>query len=370
MILLDTTYVSPLLIEVLSAHEETIYDVKHQQFLKAPCIFQSIEQNESIIMNAEIGLNLLNELLPEHRLTTLANLFKNKIAFRKLLASKYPDFFYQSCSFEQLKTMNVDELPFPIVLKPIFGYGSEGVYKFNDGQAMTLFMNTYEQVNGREKEQFIIEQYIDGREFAIDFYYDEDGEPVVLNIFARNFKDSNDVGDRIYYTSKAIIKSTIHMFERYLKNFGENFQLKSVPLHIELRLTPSHEIIPIEINPLRFAGEGTTELGYYAYGINPYEYYFLKRQPNWEGIISKMDDAIYSFTCAEIDQHVDPSHIEHIDHTELKKQFNEVLDYRVLPLEGRTTFAVVFFKSPSEEEHTYILNLDFMQFITYKQYQL
>lgn len=370
MIFLDTRYVSPLLTKALSTVEETIFDVTHGCFLSAAPNFKKVDVCTGIIMNAEIGMEALNEFLPDHHVTKMANIFKNKMAFRKLIASKYPDFFYQSCTFPELQEMNAKELPFPIVLKPIVGYGSEGVYKLNDSESLEQFIHTYETIDAVENMQFILEQYIDGKEFAVDFYFDEKGEPVILNIFARKFKDSNDVGDRIYYTSKDVLATYMNPFTQYLKDFGESFHLKMMPLHIELRVNTAQKIIPIEVNPLRFAGEGTTELGYFAYGVNPYEHYFNRSKPAWDKIIEAMDDAVYNFTCAEMDKGVEPAQIEAIDHHSLKKEFKEILDYRMLPLDGRATFAVVFFKSESEEEHDHILSLDFMKFITHKQYQL
>ncbi len=320
----------------------------------------------SVVMNEELGIETLNEFLPTHRLTTLANLFKNKVAFRKLLASKYPNFFYKSYDFEQLKRVDIENLPYPIVLKPVFGYGSEGVCKCNDANKVRAYMKEFECSDGASDMQFLIKQYIDGQEYAIDYYYDETGNPVILNIFTRNFMDSEDIGNGIYYTSKKVMSSTPSKFYTYLKNFGKNFRLMNMPLHLKLRITVKGEIVTIEINPLRFAGEGTIELVYYAYQINPYEYYINKRKRDWEQVISNMDDAIYSFTCAEINRDIKRSQVERIHHAALKKEFKEILDYRVLPIESRTTFAVIFFKSPSIEEHKHILNLDFMKFVTLK----
>lgn len=370
MIFLDTRYVSPLLKKTLSTVKDTIFDVTHGRFLSAPPTFQEFDVRSGVIMNAEIGMEALNEFLPNHHITGMANIFKNKMAFRKLIASKYPDFFYRSCSLAELQKNAGEGLPFPIVLKPIAGYGSEGVYKFDDNKSLEQFIHTCQTADAAEDMQFIIEEYIDGNEFAVDFYFDEEGEPVILNIFARKFKDSNDVGDRIYYISKAVLSTYMTPFYRYLKEFGESLHLKMMPLHIELRVNSAQKIIPIEVNPLRFAGEGTTELGYFACGVNPYEYYFSGRKPAWDNIIAEMDDSIYSFTCAEMDKGITPAQIEAIDHHSLKKEFKEILDYRILPLDGRATFAVIFFKSEGESEHNHILNLDFMKFITCKQYQL
>ena len=55
--------------------------------------------------------------------------------------------------------------------------------------------------------KFIVEQYVDGDEFAMDAYFNQKGEPVILGIFKHLFSSATDVSDRIYYTSKDIIES-------------------------------------------------------------------------------------------------------------------------------------------------------------------
>ncbi len=370
MIFLDTRYVSPLLTNTLTTVRETIFDVTHGCFLSAASPFQEWNICTGIMMNAEMGMEALNEFLRDHHVTKMANIFKNKMAFRKLMASKYPNFFYRSCTLSELQENTGKDLPFPIILKPIAGYCSKGVYKFNDSRSLAQFIHTYQTIDAAENTQFLIEEYIVGKEFAVDFYFDKEGEPVLLNIFERKCKDSNEMGGRICYTSKKVLSTYIEPFYHYLKEFGESFHLKMMPLHIELRVNTRQEIIPIEVHPLRFADEGTTELGYFAYGVNPYEYYFSQRKPAWNNIIAAMDDSIYSFARAEMDQGLAPEQIKKIDHYSLKEEFKEILDYRILPLDGRATFAVIFFKSENEAEHDHIVNLDFMDFITCKQYQL
>lgn len=68
-----------------------------------------------------------------------------------------------------------------------------------------------------------------------------------------------------------------------------------------MRIDRDGQIFPIEVNPLRFAGIGTNELGVYAYGINACEYFFKQQKPDWGNIVNQMNDSIYSFCCAEID---------------------------------------------------------------------
>ena len=68
---------------------------------------------------------------------------------------------------------------------------------------------------------FIIEQLIEGEEYAFDAYYNEDGEPVVLGIMKHMFASNNDVSDRVYITSKKIIEENIHRFTEFLKAIGK-----------------------------------------------------------------------------------------------------------------------------------------------------
>ena len=53
--------------------------------------------------------------------------------------------------------------------------------------------------------KFLIEEMIEGEEYAVDAYFDRDGEPVILNIFQHPFLNSKDVSDRIYLMAIGIM---------------------------------------------------------------------------------------------------------------------------------------------------------------------
>ena len=50
-----------------------------------------------------------------------------------------------------------------------------------------------------------MEEYVEGEEYAIDCYFDEKGEVVILNILHHKFSSGRDTSDRVYSTSKEII---------------------------------------------------------------------------------------------------------------------------------------------------------------------
>ncbi len=74
-----------------------------------------------------------------------------------------------------------------------------------------------------DKSNYILEEFINGEEYAIDDYYDENGTAVILNIMKHNFSSTSDVSDRLYYTSKDYIRddcfNTLYLYNQYILNF-------------------------------------------------------------------------------------------------------------------------------------------------------
>ena len=80
-----------------------------------------------------------------------------------------------------------------------------------------------EEIKGRYPVQvldvgsFIIEENIEGEEFAVDAYFNSSGKPVILDILKHIFYSENDVSDRVYFTSKAVIETYRETVEDVLK---------------------------------------------------------------------------------------------------------------------------------------------------------
>jgi hypothetical protein len=295
------------------------------------------------------------------------------------MRADFPYFYYQSFSLHDLDSIKPAELPFPIILKPSIGYSSIGVYRVkNAGQwreakqairhAMSIGAGMYSEdvVNSNE---IIVEQWIDGMEYAIDAYFDSEGQPVILNIFARKFMHESDTSDRIYYTGKHIIREMLGPVTEFLSGIGKKLELRNFPLHAEVRKTGKGRVIPVEINPFRFAGCGTTELGIHAYGINSYETFFEQRKPDWASLIEGMDDTVYSFFCAEYDVGGVGTTLQGFDHEGFKKSFQNILEYRIMP-EEFNMFAVVFYRSETMLENHRLIKLNLDSYISKGQADL
>ena len=146
--------------------------------------------------------------------------------------------------------------------------------------------------------KFLIEQYIRGEEYAVDAYFDEQGAPVILNIFHHRFASETDTSDHLYCSSLALYNTYEKVFVGFLAETNRVLQLKNFPMHIEFRYDGTRAI-PIEINPLRFAGFCLNELQTHISGIHPVWAYLnnmhITKEQMWKG----KENDVYSFMVLE-----------------------------------------------------------------------
>jgi hypothetical protein len=209
----------------------------------------------------------------------------------------------------------------------------------------------------------LVEEWIPGIELAVDCYFDSRAEPVILNVMEHMFRDAADTSDLVYYTRRSLVRRHYHAIREFLVRLGDLFDLKRFPMHLELRLTPHGQLLPIEVNPLRFAGLGTTELAEYAYAINVYKHFFRETSPDWDAILADKDDSVYSFLCTDVPTALFGQPGLVIRDRDLARQFGEVLEYRILDETETSTFAVIFLRSDDLEENRRILSLDLGRFM-------
>jgi len=127
-------------------------------------------------------------------------------------------FRYQGITFAELPDVAARDLPYPLVLKPAVGFFSLGVHVVRDPEewrravhAVRRDVDAISRQYPRQvlnTERFIIEQCIQGREFAVDVFFNARGEAVIINIIEHLFASAKDVSDRVYIASSAIIDPT------------------------------------------------------------------------------------------------------------------------------------------------------------------
>lgn len=385
MIILNESIVSPILLETIEKHQIPI--LEHGKWVEKNEISTLNVQNKSqfsfggktnkrLLTNSENGISLLGECFPECKEYLWSKTLKDKSQVRSLFRSLYPDFYFNDVHLSKIDQVPVDKIPFPVVIKPNIGYSSVGVQKVKNASEWNTAVNQlreellhccglYESTV-IDNHSILIEEWIEGEEYAIDGYYNSNGEPVILNVFKRLFKDEYDTSDRIYFTSKEVIVGIYEEAQQFMKDLKTVLPLCNYPVHFEFR-KKEDRVIPIEINPLRFAGAGTTDLGFHAYGMNMYEHYFLGTKPNWERILETMDDHIYSFFFAEMPMDLDIESVEAFNHFGLEREFNQVLEYRRLPEKNDCSVAIVFYRSPDLTENQRLLHVDLTNYLYCKE---
>ncbi len=320
-----------------------------------------------IYANSENAISWVLDNLPDSNLSSYIRLFKDKIAFREMLKEIYPEFYFESVEYSELKNLAVENIRFPVVIKPAVGFLSFGVHTVKDAKEwkdvltkldkeMKAAEALYPQ-NVVSSSRFIIEELIDGEEFAIDAYYDRDGEPVILNIFQHPFLNEKDVSDRIYLMSTGIMIKYMAKFAQLLRDMGKMKDIRNFPMHIEIRVREDGRIVPIEVNPMRFAGWCTTDVAKYAWGINVYEYFYNQKRPDWNSILSQSGKGVFYFSMAEVPSDVDKSKLEGFEYERFLSNYSNVLEVRRINPKNNPLFAIIFGSTTSKDEVLRILSL-------------
>lgn len=329
-----------------------------------------------VYTNSENTIGFLEDAADSSQLPDQIHLFKNKIRFREMLADAYPGYFFTGVRFEDLEKLEIENFSFPFVIKPAVGFFSVAVHRVEDpgewkkvledlALEVEIWKGTYpSQVI--DTTEFIIEACIEGEEYAIDAYFDQHGEAVILNILHHVFSSGKDVSDRVYSSSEHIIKKHLPGVRDFLDMIGGKAQLSNFPVHVEVRINPAGKISPIEVNPLRFGGWCTTgDLSWFAYGINSYEYFFSSKRPDWKQIFESRKGKKYSVVVLDNNSGLHESQIKSFDYEKLRKDFERLLDLREVDFRTYGVFGFLFVETSesNERELTQILNSDLRKYI-------
>ncbi len=337
----------------------------------------SREKDPLLLTNSEDSIKWIEDNLQFTGLPGKIDLLKDKLRFRRMLEAEYPGLFFAGISFDDLKSLDVAAIEKPFVIKPAVGFFSIAVYRVGSDEewprVLEAIENDIEKIRGLYPTQvldpgrFIIEGNIEGDEFAVDLYYDEEGRPVILNILAHLFASGSDVSDRTYITSARIVADFSKLFYGHLARIGALAGLRNFPMHIEFRVDGGR-VMPIEANPLRFAAWGTTDIAAYAWGIDTAEYFFRKRVPAWEEIFEGKEDRVYSIFVAGIPGDIPAGEIAGIDYDRFAASFSRVLELRRIDYRRYHVFAFVFTETGPESrgEIERMLEADLGEFVIRK----
>lgn len=364
MILLDKPFVSDFLIDTIKKNHFPVVQTRYSRQLDIDKNLPSYntqnaiadlkkKPNQLFYTNSENSIEWMVKYLQFTDIPRKIKLFKDKVQFRKLTKKMYPDFYYQEVSVNDIETLNISNFPKPFIIKPSVGFFSIGVYKASDEKDWLHIINLIKKDLLKAKKNypsevldistFIIEECFEGTEFAFDTYYNKQGEPVILNIFEHLFSSKEDLSDRVYFTSKEVVEKHLDDFTRLLEEIGVLADLRNFPVHVEVRINNQGKIFPIELNPMRFGGWCTTaDLSFYAYGFNPYEFYFYQKKPDWQKLLKDKNDKTFSIVVLDNSSGFNSDQIKEFNFKKLLSEFEKPLDLRKIDFHEYPVFGFLF----------------------------
>jgi hypothetical protein len=386
LVLVDRPYVSAHLRELVVAHRLPVVRTATAVELGLGDVPGALDEDEAVARardadrvlvhtSSENALAWVARHLDFTGIPDLATAFKDKVRFRTALRSRYPDFYFRELGPDELDTP-IDDLPVPFVIKPSVGFFSLGVHKVSDpaewAPARAALRAGLDAARAQypaevlDTTRFIVEECIEGEEYAVDAYYDAGGRPVVLGIWHHDFASDADTSDRVYTTSRAVVDDTLSDFTACLAEMGRVTGARDMAVHVELRRDAAGAIRPIEVNPLRFGGWCTTgDLAAHAYGFSPYLHFLEQREPDWSRVLDGMGEARYSIIVLENSTGIDGREIRDFDYDAVLAGFSRPLELRRVDYGRYSVFGVLFVETRADEqgELDAILHADLARFI-------
>lgn len=370
MILLDHPYVSDLLRHTILHHRLPVVATTAARalgFATAPGAVTEAHARDHVLgtpgarllSNSENAIGWVAEQLAGTPWPAAVDRLKDKLAFRDLLRDAHPEFHYQAVRPEELDRLDPADIGYPFVIKPAVGFFSLGVHvvaRPADWPAARQALAT--GLASRERPyppsvldhgRLIIEEVVTGEEYAIDAYYDTDGEPVITGILHHRFSSQADVGDRVYVTGAEVIEANLARFTAFLADLGRRAGLHDFPVHAEVRVDRSGRIVPIEVNPLRFGGWCTTaDLITLAYGFNPYLAFLENRRPDWPALLAARPGKLFAVVVLDNSTGIPAERIRRFDLAAVAARFVRPLAVRPVDHRRYGVFGFLLTETPAE----------------------
>lgn len=340
------------------------------------------DQDDVLYVPSEDGLVLVAERTSNEPVRKAIGLFKDKSAFRKMIAPLFPDFFHTECRTDDIAGLSLDfSRGRKYVIKPRRGYYATAVRTVTAADDLRLVQQDI-QAELSERARFypgsmlsadavIVEEFIggdiknsmslDSAELAVDLYYDSTGTPVIVGLYHHPHPTNERYFHTLYYTNARIFAL---FAERVLKFFSDlqalGMNLRSFPVHAEFKVH-NGALVPIEINPYRFGGYGLADLMHHVGGINPYRAFFNEERADWDAIWKGKTDnyaCIVGYNGDRVDARTTQP-----DHAEFQRFLTPgLLQYAELDHTASPLFGIAFVKSADDALFRKVISVDYNDF--------
>jgi len=324
---------------------------------------------DKIYAPTESALEIILERSENSVFTNAVNMLKNKYKFRELMSNLYPDFFFTKTTINELEKIELDRDKKYIVkpTKGFFGTAVKVLTVDTEICEITKEIRNELEENSRyfsesvlSKNELIIEQFVEGEEYAVDMYFNENGNPEILNIYHHPLPERNEYFHVLYYTNKNIFDKFYDRLNKIFIELNQHLNITNFPIHAEFKLD-NDVLVPIEMNPLRYGGFGLSDLTFYAFGFNPFNAFFNNYKPNWKQIWAERNEDHFGWILGYIGTDINVFTHEP-DHETFREYLGNILHYVEIDHKENPAFSISYIKDNSQKSLQRLLKTEFNDF--------
>jgi len=332
---------------------------------------QYFSPEQKVCITSEYSLSsVLDSLDPARR--NAVGVLKDKFKFRTILSEFFPEYQFYPVKTADIGHLKIDRKS---VIKPARGIFGTAVRIVNpETDMLKLSRELEEEIRKNAKvypdsvlasEDFIVEDYIGGEEYAVDMFYDSNGIPRIVNVMHHPLPENPAYMHMIYNSSKTAFDAMYTKSRQFFTELNKVLNVKNFLLHAELRLW-NDNIYPVEINCMRFGGMGLCNLIYYSHGINPFLSFLHDSEPDWNTLWDGKENQVYSFFIAYNGAKADLQS-SRPDPMKLKDRFTRVLREHLFDYRRQLAFGIYFLEE-TEENINELVKLEFDDFFEPYEY--
>jgi hypothetical protein len=342
---------------------EDIKIISNEDLLQTNLRFSS---SDKVCIASEVSMETIVSRMDDRSRKNTIESLKDKYIFRKTIASIYPEYQYQFVKASEIESLRITAKAVIKPVKGVFGTAVRTIDRDTDLTNLAVELKTELSKNESifsdgvlSKEDFLVEEYIEGEEYAIDMFYDADGNPCIINICHHPIPENRAYLHILYYFSKEVFDRIYTKAKYFFTQLNQILNVTNITMHCEFKLD-GDKLMPIEINTLRYGGMGFGNMVFHALEINPYTYFLNNLEPDWQTIWEDKPEDIFCFFIAYNGANINLNE-DRPNRERLKQQFTEVLLECSFDYQTQLTFGIYCLKE-TKENLANLLKIDFDDF--------
>jgi len=344
---------------------ETLPNTKGMELLQESYFFDNYDAIPSsckLCITSEATLESVLKRLKDGATKSAIQSMKDKHLFRELLQDNFPSLKYSYIHYDDIKHLKLSGKK---VMKPVKGCFGTAVKIVDEHSDLHQISNEIKNEIGKNssvfsesvlsQSEFILEDFIEGEEYAVDMFYDSNGKPNIVNVYYHPLPKNKDYLHMIYYTNRLIFEKVYEDAIHFFNRLNDKLQVKNIALHSEFKR--SKNLVPIEINSMRFGGMGLGNMVYHSLKVNPYEHFINEQSPNWAKIWDNHPKSNFVFFIAYNGTKINKN-TQRPNLIKLEGKFTKILNKTIFDYKKQLAFGV-YTLDESLENIDKLLGIDF-----------